>query len=301
MRVPRKVKKHNPHPVFVIRFMDGLATRNRLPLDHVIRVLTEIKHMLESVGKEVQRGLGDEDPSGDFGLEIMGGFHKGSVKTNLAITKNHAAGMVAARQVLSTVTHMTTPLGRKPVRKTTAVPLTSGFSYDPRIVSRLGNINKLREIDKTNVEIALVPPDGKPERAVINDRTSEVLTSLRAPNFAVENITVYGKLHQLRDRHEEGDEAKKSFFGELTGDDGHVWRVEFKAHEVGRIAALFRRQVFVTGNAVYYKALNPKIVATDFGADDERDYNAAFEEMYGASPELSGVSLSTLISELETD
>lgn len=297
-RVPRKAKTSVPHPVFAIRFKDGLATRNRLPLDHVIRVLTEIKNMLEAVGKEVQRERGISDPTGDFGLEIIGGFQKGSVKTALAITKNHEAGVVAARQVLSTVTRMQTPFGKKSRR---AAPAELAQSYDPRIVSRLGNINKLREIDKTNVEIALVPMTGRRESAVINDRTGETLTSLRAPNFAVENVTVYGKLFQLRDRHEEGDEAKKTFFGELIGDDGHQWRVEFKPSDASKVAALFRRQVRVTGNAVYYRALNPKIVASSFEADEERDYDAAFEEMYGANPELSDVPLSRLIHELETE
>lgn len=301
-RVPHKAKTIIPHPVFAIRFKDGLATRNRLPLEHVIRVLTEIKNMLEAVGKEVHRGLGVDDPTGDFGLEIIGGFQRGSVKTALAITKNHEAGVLAARQVLNTVTQMTIPLGHKTLRRAAlSNQMTSGLTYDPRIVSRLGNINKLREIDKTNVEIALVPQTGRRESAVINDRTSETLASLRTPNFAVENITIYGKLHELRDRREEGDEIKKSFFGELTGDDGHRWRIEFRPNDAALAAGLFRHQIFVTGNAVYYTALNPKIIATDFGPDDDRDYGIAFDEMLGASPELSDVPLSELVKELETD
>ena len=66
----RKKSVASPHPIFHIRFTEGLATRNRLPLDHVIRVLTEIKGMLESVGKQIQRQRGVENPSGDFGLEL---------------------------------------------------------------------------------------------------------------------------------------------------------------------------------------------------------------------------------------
>jgi hypothetical protein len=284
----------------MIRFIDGLATRNRLPLDHVIRVLNEIKSTLETIGKDVQREQGAEDPSGDFGLEIVGGFRRGSVKAAVAITKNQAAGVVAARQFLSTVNSLSTQFaGRKRSAKSATV---AAVAYDPRVVSRVGNINKVREIDKTRVEFSLVQRGGgRQEKATINDRTAEVLAKLREPNFAIEDLTVYGKLSQLRDPSGEGEESRKAFFGELVGDDGQTWRIEFRPDDAQRVAGLFRRQVHVTGNAVYYKALNPKIVAKDFGPDEQRDYDAAFDEMFGASPELTDTPLKKLIEELETD
>lgn len=143
--------------------------------------------------------------------------------------------------------------------------------------------------------------EGRPTKAVFDRRTSQALNKLREPNFAVDDITIYGKLFELRDRHTEGGEAKKVFFGELTGDDGNIWRVEFKPNDETKVVTLFRKRVYITGTAIHYKALNPKIVATDFGVDEERDYTAAFDEMYGASPELAGTDLATLIRELETD
>src|SRR5688572_28978798 len=116
MPVAKKTARPRPkttYPVFTIRFTDGLATRNRLPLDHVIRVLTEIKGMIESVGKQIQRERGVESPSGDFGLELIGGFQKGSVKAALAITRDVEAGSLAAGQVLDTVTRLSaTPRAR---------------------------------------------------------------------------------------------------------------------------------------------------------------------------------------------
>jgi len=306
MRVSKKVGRPKvPHPVFTVRFTDGLATRNRLPLDHVIRVLQEIKGMIESVGKRIQRERGAEAPTGDFGLELIGGFQKGSVKAALAITRDVAAGVLAAGQVLETVTQLNaTPHPSRAHTKRVA-RLQSGVvrgDYDPRVVTRLGNISKVQEIDKTRVEMRLVQTGGaKPLKAVFDQQTTEVINRLREPNFAVEEITVYGKLRGLRDRSDEGNESKRTFFGELVGDDGIDWRIEFKPRDEDKARQLFRKQVCVTGNATYYKAINPKLDVTDIEADEERDYDAAFDELYGASPELGKTDLKTLVRQLETD
>jgi hypothetical protein len=283
--------------VFTIRFTEGLATRNRLPLDHVIRVLTEIKGMLESVGKQVQRARGVEDPTGDFGLELVSGFQKGSVKAALAITKDVEAGVIAAGQVLDTVSR----LSAKPPRKSKtgdASALVRG-DYDPRVVSRLGNIGKVQEIDKTRVEMALRSNGGRPQKAVFDRRTSQVITKLRQPNFAIDGITLYGKLKELTDNHDDDEEGKKAFYGELVGDDGNIWRIEFRPRDVERAALLFRKQVFITGNVTYYKARNPRITAQEFGPDEERNYEAAFDELFGANKEFANEDLDTLVRDLE--
>jgi len=297
-RVPKKAARPHPHPIFSIRFTEGLATRNRLPLDHVIRVLTEIKGMLETVGKQVQRSRGAAEPTGDFGLELVGGFQKGSVKAALAITKDVDAGVIAAGFVLDAITRLGTFKSARPAKAERA-DAQPPQTYDPRLMTRLGSIGKVQEIDKTRVEMALRANGGKPKRAVFDRRTSQVLNKMREPNFAIEGITVYGKLRDLHDRATEGEEDKKGFFGELVGDDGNLWRIEFRASDAARAATLFRKQVYITGNVTYFKALNPRIQAKDFGLDEERDYAAAFDAMYGSSPELAGTDLATLIRELE--
>jgi hypothetical protein len=293
-------KAASPHPIFSIRFTEGLATRNRLPLDHVIRVLTEIRGMLESVGKQVQRSRGVADPTGDFGLELIGGFQKGSVKAALALTKDVEAGVIAAGYVLDTVTRLGTfdpPKSSKAVR----ADGLSTDTYDPRLMTRLGSIGKVQEIDKTRVEMALRANGGRAQKAVFDRRTSQVLNKMREPNFAIEDVTVYGKLRELRDRATEGEEDKKTFYGELLGDDGNVWRIDFSPRDASKAAELFRKQVYITGNLTYFKALNPRISARDFGLDLERNYVAAFDAMYGSGPELANIDLDTLIRELETE
>jgi hypothetical protein len=287
-------KQATPYPVFTIRFTDGLAIRNRLPLDHVIRVLTEIRGMIEAAGKRFQRQRGAEEPTGDFGLEIIGGFKRGSVQAALAITKDTVAGVLAARQVLETVTRLSV-VPKAKARKTSP---DQGQPYDPRLVARLGNISKVQEIDKTRVEMRLVQSTGaKPLKAVFDRRTTQTINKLREPNFGVEELTLFGKLRELRDKYDEGEE-KKAFFGELLADDGTIWRIEFKARDVETASSLFRKQVCITGDATYYKALNPKIVVKTIELDPERDYEAAFDELYGASPELAKVDLRTLVEEL---
>lgn len=299
-RVSKKAARPLPHPIFSIRFTEGLAERNRLPLDHVIRVLTEIKGMLESVGKQVQRSRGSTEPTGDFGLELVGGFQKGSVKAALAITKDVEAGVIAAGYVLDTVTRLGTFKATRSPTIVRADGLTTD-SYDPRLMTRLGSIGKVQEIDKTRVEMALKSNGGRAQKAVFDRRTSKVLNKLREPNFAIEDVTIYGKLRELRDRAVEGQEDKKTFSGELVGDDGNTWRIDFRPGDAAKAAGLFRKQVYITGNVTYFKALNPRINARAFGLDEERDYLAAFDAMYGSIPELAKVDLDTLISELETD
>ena len=60
-------------PVFTIKLQKGLAERQRLPLADVISVLEEVRQMIADVGREIQRDLGIEKPTGDFGLELLAG------------------------------------------------------------------------------------------------------------------------------------------------------------------------------------------------------------------------------------
>jgi hypothetical protein len=265
-------------------------------LDHVTRVLNEIKGLMEEVGRRVQRERGVEDPTGDFGLELVAGFKRGSVEANLEITRNEAIGAIVAQQIMQTVTRLGQP------RKARTGKLAAGDGdFDPRMVTRLGNIAKVQEIDKTKIVLSLRTGRAKAKTAVLDTRAVKAVTALREPNFSVEGLTVYGKLRELRDKYDDDEESKRAFFGELLADDGTVWRVEFKAREVDRAASLFRKQVYVTGQAVYYKAMSPKLIAAEFGADEERDYEAMFDELFGSNPELAGADLSVLLKELRND
>jgi hypothetical protein len=57
------VKKHSDNAVFTIVFRKGLAERNRLPLEHVIRTLQELDEVIKEVGRQVQRERGRENPT----------------------------------------------------------------------------------------------------------------------------------------------------------------------------------------------------------------------------------------------
>jgi hypothetical protein len=97
-------------------------------------------------------------------------------------------------------------------------------------------------------------------------------------------------LVELLDR-DPSEEDGKGFWGELRKDDGEAWRIQFKPSDVDEVTRLFRKQVMVTGKAIYYRVATHKLVAESIAADIERDYEAAFDELNGCykdafSPEL---------------
>jgi hypothetical protein len=51
---------------FTLIFRKGLADRNRLPIEQVIKTLQEFREMMREVGQQVQRRKGVENPDGDF-------------------------------------------------------------------------------------------------------------------------------------------------------------------------------------------------------------------------------------------
>jgi hypothetical protein len=283
-------------PVFTIRFTEGLADRHRLPLDHVIRVLNEVQGLIKDVGRRVQRERGDANPDGDFGLELLAGFRRGSVQADLVFTRNLAIAAVVGGQILETIRQLSsTP----PRRGTKASTKAKANTYDPRVVARLDNIGTVQKADRTKTVLSLRTGEiGKrATKAILDTKAVKAARALREPNFTLEDLTVYGKLRELRDKYDDDEDARKAFYGELLTDDGTVWRVEFKPRDGAEAAALFRKQVFVTGVATYYKALTPKIEAVRFGVDKHRDYEAAFDELFGSDPELSGIDLQTLLNE----
>ena len=65
--------RHSDAALFTIIFRKGLADRKRLPLAHVIRTLQEVDELIREVGRQVQKERGIENPTGDFGIELLAG------------------------------------------------------------------------------------------------------------------------------------------------------------------------------------------------------------------------------------
>jgi len=289
------VSKKTPEidsPVFTIKLQKGLAERQRLPLADVISVLEEVRQMIADVGREIQRDLGIEKPTGDFGLELLAGphgilFRPGSIEAQLAITSNIDTGVLAAKRVVSTVD----ALAKKQ-------PNSVATDADRSVVRRLNRINKSRERDKTELHLILQEP-GKhePEHATFNADAAATAWSLQAPVFEMEGMTIYGKLFELKDTDPE-DEGTKGFWGELRRETGETWRIQFSADSAERVAGLFRKQVAVTGTGKYYRIAAPKLVATDIGPDQERDYEKAFDELFGCDRNIYGDDFQKALKEM---
>ena len=118
----------------------------------------------------------------------------------------------------------------------------------------------------------------------------------RLPAFATDKLTLYGRLFQLKDRDQEKDSSR--FWGELRLDNGEVWRVQFDASKEKEVRNLFRQQVQVTGRAYYYEAYSPKIVPDEIVPDEERDYEAAFDELYGSARNIFTEDFESLLREM---
>jgi hypothetical protein len=107
MRRPRRSTRYDAvavkhkGPILTVRVKDRLATRNRLPSDHVLRVLSEIKGMLGDAGRKAALSEGVIEP--DLGIDLLTGFRKGSVQADLAITGHTEIGTLAAVQILGKV------------------------------------------------------------------------------------------------------------------------------------------------------------------------------------------------------
>src|SRR5262245_57843229 len=93
--------------IFSIVFKKGMAEKNRLPLNHVISTLQQVDQMIREVGRQIQRDAGIENPDGDFGIELLAGrtgiaFHRGSVSTSSAITRDIQHGIEAISKIIET-------------------------------------------------------------------------------------------------------------------------------------------------------------------------------------------------------
>jgi len=278
-------------PVFTVQLQQGLANRQRLPLADVLSVLEEVRLMILDIGREIQRDLGIEKPTADFGLELLAGpegilFFPGSVQAHIAITSNIDSGVLAAQRVMSTINS----LAKKQATITTEA--------ERNVVRRLNRINRVRERDKTELHLVLQRPGKhKPVEAIFNAAAAATAWSLQAPVFEMEGTTLYGKLYELKDT-DPAEEGTKGFWGELRRETGETWRIQFPAESSEKVAGLFRKQVAVTGTAKYYRIAAPKLVATDIAPDQERDYVQAFDELYGVDKEIYGDNFEKAMKEM---
>lgn len=264
-------------PIITVRLTKGLAERNRLPLADVLSVLEELRQMFAIAGRRVQRARGMANPTGDFGLEVIAGngasiFKKGSVEMPIAMTQNITTGLLAAQEVLSTLGALESDAGiPEPNRK-----------LDQNLMRRISRIARVQRRDRTELEIRVEHQEfAAPIQVTFGNSGIETLKALQIPTFQVEGVSLFGKLVQLVDYDPE-DDQEKGFWGELILSDGEVWRVQFKPRDAERATPLFRKQVHVIGKAVYYRVKTPKIVAESIVPDPDRDYEAAFDEIFGS-------------------
>ena len=288
--MPKKIPTIDS-PVFTIKLQKGLADLHRLPFADVITVLEEVRQMIADMGRDIEHDLGIENPIGEFGLQLLASpqgviFKRGSIEAQVAITSNVDTGILAAKRVVDVINSLS--------NKKAALASDAERS----VVRRLNRINKISERDKTELHLVLTKPgEKKPLEATFNAAAAATAWSLQAPVFEMEGTTIYGKLFELRDTDFDGDN-EKGFWGELCRENGEKWRIHFKTDSTQKATALFRKQVAVTGTAKYYRIKAPKLIAADITADEERDYEKAFEELFGRDRDIYGDDFQKALKEM---
>jgi hypothetical protein len=282
--------------IVTIKLQKGLADRQRLPLADVLGVLEEFRLMVAEAGRRIQRARGMINPTGDFGLELVAGnagslFKPGSVQTPLALTSNVADGILAVQEVVNLLNTLEADEG---------VP-EPNRQYDRLLLRRIARVAKIQKRDRMELEVSMQRPGTQtPVKAIFGAYGMASLTALQAPTLEVSGVSMYGKLVELVDR-DASDEDGKGFWGELRRDNGEPWRAQFKPSDIDLVAGMFRKQVIVTGKAVYYNVTRPKIVVEHIALDSDRDYEAAFDEIFGAYKGVFNADLATLIERNRED
>jgi hypothetical protein len=271
--------KRTDRAVFSIIFKYGKADKNRLPLSHVLATLQELDYMVREVGKKIQRDHGVENPDGDFGIELIAGatgiaFGKGSVKAQAAITRDVNNGIRTVSSVIGT----TALVEKKAV--------VSVDEYGEPVFRRLNRISPIQEKDGTELRLQLAEQGEVTEKARFSERGIKVLRELSATEFAVESVTLYGKLRKLTDisRVEDQDDI----WGELLEDNGDKWRIKFHPTDFDKARRLFTKQVVVFGDASYFKTKFPRLDVKDITEEKKRDYVAAFDRFSEEYEEVFG-------------
>lgn len=302
------IRRTGSDPVVIVSLQKGLADRNRLPLSHVIKVLQEVRGMIIDAGREIFKERGVEQPTTDFGLELVAdqsgvAIRKGSLCVMVAITRDVEVGVRAAQAVLATV-HGLEKGGK-------LAPGTAPKQLEPteaRIVHRLERIAFINQGAKAEAKFQVKGPKlllagtagtsaKAPIRksAVFGARAVEAIGAYRLPVFEEANLMLYGRLFELKDQADE--DLAGVFWGELKMDNGDKWRVQFQDEDQDRVTPLFRRQIAVTGTAHYYQTKSPKLISYlgSVSPDEDRDYNNAFDELFGCEKASFSASLDDLL------
>ncbi len=281
--------------LFEVVLSEGLANRNRLPLAHVIAILQRVQDAIRDVGKIIQREQGREVVDGDFGIELLATeqgftFRQGSVRSVAAITKDVANGKEAVKQVMRTVDHLQ--------KKRPASIGIEGHA----IIPKLAQIADIQKKDQTQLQMVLaVPRARKPQLAVFSEPGIRTLEAISAEQTKEFGLSLYGKLRELHDR-SIGDKPSKYFWGELLRDNGEVWRARFDSTQEAEVLALFRKHVVLEGDVTYFEGLSPRIDVKKAAVDESRDYEAAFDELYGCDADIYGKEdFGALIAEMRGD
>jgi hypothetical protein len=254
--------------IFSIIFKKGLANKNRLPLNHVIYTLREIDSMIREVGRKVQRESGVENPDGDFGVELLAGasglaFQKGSLKTTSAITKDINNGTETLTRIIKT----TNVIENKKI--------VTVDDYHAPVVRGLAIISNIQEKDKTELSIQLAKQGKITDHTRFSEKGIQAIRGMSAAEFAIESLTLYGKLRALADKSRV--EEEDDIWGELVEDNGNKWRIKFYPTDLSKARELFTKQVVVFGDAVYFKTKFPRLDVKTISEDKQRDYVAAFD------------------------
>lgn len=261
---------------FSIALKKGIATRNRIPLDHMIATLRGIQNMIREVGRKIQRDAGEE-PTGDFGIDLVAGktgviFRKGSLYTATEPTKN----IERAIQTLQTIVNTTDVLQKKTAKQPLAVS-----DYGEEVLRRLPKIAEIQEQDKTELHLTVTEGRRILSSSTFGARGLATLKSLESAEFKVEAVTLYGKLRELRDM-STSERGSSHFWGELLEDNGHYWRILFRNSDQEKVKSLFREQVWIAGDATYYKTQAPRLEAKDINGEPLPDYLTAFDQFSAA-------------------
>lgn len=288
--------KTHEDPILTVRLEKGLADRSRLSLAHVLNLLDELRQMICEVGRNLQREEGVADPTGEFGLELIAGptghlLRKGSIVANIALTQNIQTGLMATQRVVQTI---------ELINSDRLVPDVDQRGIDSRILRGLIRISRIQKFDKTEMQLKLKAP-GK--REAIAGRFGEAgmarVRSLQAPTFTVEDVTVYGKLIQLIDRDPSDDQIDKSFLGILRRENEDEWRLQCDPKDLARVSTMFGHQVRINGTAVYYRVASTKIIVKQIDLDQDRDFDSAFDELFGSDRELCKVGFDALLRQIQ--
>jgi hypothetical protein len=244
------------------------AAKHRLPLAHVISTLREVDFMIRDLGKKIQRDRGVAMPDGDYGIELIAetsgfAFRRGSIETQAAITKDIHNGIATIAQIIGTTN---TVDAKKDV--------VSVDEYGAPIVQRLAKIVPLQELDKTEMRFQLTVQGKIVDSGHFGKGGIQTVKRLTSTEFAIESLTLYGKLKNLTDRSQ--TDREDDIWGELLEDNGNTWRMKFDPADLRKVKNLFTKQVMVTGDASYYPAYSPRLDVKEIKEDKPRNYLAAF-------------------------